>query len=168
MSGEPTTFFDATAERLSRRLARGYSRRSLLAQFGRGAVALSVGTAAYTVVEGEDLAQAHIVGCPCFQCNNNVISCNDYWGQNQCPGGTCGCGWWTTCEATPCSTRKVWSDCCSDGSSSSPCGQGAFCYKGYPICFFHKSYGCGCGTSAAHVVCRRWYCAGSGSCDEHC
>lgn len=161
--------FDRVAERLTRRLASRTSRRSLLGQVGRGGLLLSMGAAGVATLENADVALAHGQSCPCGGGLNdcvNVASCNNYWGNNFCPAGTCECGWWTTC-ASPC-IIKFWTDCCSTGSA---CDQGPRCHgsgdtKG-PSCYFHKQYACGCASSAAHIVCRYWKCAGT-SCASHC
>lgn len=154
---------DQFSESATRALADRFSRRSLLGGVGRGGIAMSLGGLA-GVAALDDTAEAHTVSCPCSGGCGNSVTCYDLTGSNSCPSGTDGCGWWTVC-ASPCSYRKVWSDCCSTGSG---CDGGARCVSGSPSCYHHKTYGCGCCSSSAHIKCRRWYCTGGGSCYTAC
>lgn len=150
---------DTMTESATRSLADRFSRRSLLASVGKGGMVLSLGGVAAAALP--DDAQAHL-GCPCASCGHSV-TCFDLTGSNSCPSGTDGCGWWTVC-ASPCTYRKVWSDCCSTGSAC----DNPQCVNGSPSCYLHKTWSCGCCSGSAHVKCRRWYCTGGGSCNEGC
>ena len=156
--------FESVGERMSRVLAGRISRRSLLAELGKGSILLSTVGIGGTLVLDQTDAEAH-AACPCPNGCGATISCADLTGDNACPSGTCGCGWWVTCDQSQCTYRKVWSDCCSTGSA---CDGGAQCVNGQPTCYWHKLYDCGCGTASAHNKCRRWYCTGGGSCSEVC
>lgn len=159
MPGDRATL-TTVGESMSRLLASRYSRRSFLGTVGRGTVTLSLLAGSAALLDSSS-AEAHSVPCPCPGGCGLSVTCYQYWGDgNTCPPGTCGCGWWTTC-ASPCSAAKVWSDCCSDGTA---CTGGAQCINGAPSCWNHKTYSCGCATTSAHIVCRRWYCRGDLAC----
>jgi hypothetical protein len=147
-----TDEMDDVVERINRRLASRFSRRSLLGSIGKGAIALCAAGA------GVELTAPDAVASACGG-NTTSITCSTLTGSNACPANTCGCGFWQICDQTECShaAGKVWSDCCAQYSCSCTCP------SGFPSCCFTKEWGQGCGSGASHIVCRRWYC-GSGGC----
>jgi hypothetical protein len=149
--------FESLSENISRSLATRIPRRSLLATLGKGGMAMAlVGSGAQLAFDASDADASH-ASCPCGSSCSNSNTCLEYWGTNDCPPSTFGCGWWTVC-APPCTYRKVWSDCCND-----VCAVG--CNNGSPYCYWHKTYACGSGTCTSRVACRRWYCTSGGPCN---
>lgn len=146
--------FDGVSERVSRALASRVPRRSFFAGIGKGGIALAMGGAGAGLFASE--SQAHSNPCQ-YQ---SSVDCYQYWGYNECPPNTCGCGYWHVCDSTRCTYHKVWSDCCWSGGE---CNAG--CIAGHPSCINHKEYTQGCGTRlSSHIKCRRWYCVWGPGC----
>lgn len=145
---------EGVGERAARSLATRFGRRSFLGSVFAGSAALAAGGAA--TLTAPEVAEGHSsVPCP-----GNSVTCVNYWGYNDCPPNTCGCGWWDVCDRDRCGGSgggMRWSDCCwSAGSCTEQC------IGGVPSCYNHKIYSQGCGTlNASHIKCRRWYCYGN-------
>lgn len=158
MTGREVMTTDAPLEHLGARMSRGlahrFSRRSLLGNFGKGAIVLASGGAGSVIIDARD-AQAHSPGCQ----HSESISCEQLTGSNSCPSETCGCGYWFVCGTDSCpGIAKVWSDCCA--STSTACANLCACVSGWPRCCNHKSWDQGCGEkNVTHIKCRRWYCS---------
>lgn len=145
--------FERLGENATRALANRFPRRSLFGQLGRGGILMAM--AGGTAVALDSPARAHVSN-PCAE--SLSVTCFVLTGTNDCPSGTCGCGWWKVCGGpTPCTHAKVWSDCCSEGSACG--GSNQRCVGGAPSCYNHKQYPQGCGSGSAHIKCRRWYCS---------
>jgi hypothetical protein len=146
--------FERSSERFSRVLARRFSRRSFLGNFGKGAIVVASGGAGSVIIDARD-ATAHAISCQ----HNESISCNELTGSNSCPSETCGCGYWFVCGTAACpGIAKVWSDCCA--ATSSACANLCRCVNGWPRCCNHKQWDQGCGElNVTHIKCRRWYCS---------
>jgi hypothetical protein len=142
--------FESAGETASRFLANRFSRRSFIGSLGTGAVALAAGGVA-TVARPEEAEAAY--GCT----YDRSTDCYRYWGYNDCPPNTCGCGYWEVCDHTRCSLTKRWSDCCGHGCS-------CHCVDGHPSCCAPKTYPQGCSGDVGRIKCRRWYCVGGGVC----
>ena len=151
MQDDPSRL-ERTGEDVARGLASRFPRRSLFGQLGRGGIVMAMAGGTTIALDGP--SHAHVSS----PCPGNSVTCNDLTGVNDCPSGTCGCGWWKVCGGpTPCANAKVWSDCCSEGDACG--GSNQRCVGGAPSCYNHKNYSQGCGSSSAHIKCRRWYCS---------
>jgi hypothetical protein len=141
------SLFDAAGRRWSSFLAQRFDRRSFIAQMGKGGVALAVGSTVAAL--DAPLATAHTN--PCGQPNS--VTCNTIIGQNQCPAGSCSCGYWD-CYAPPCPSGLTrWHDCCGG------CDSGCYCINDHPICCNHRAYTQGClSGQSPHIKCRHYSC----------
>jgi hypothetical protein len=144
-------------ERLSRFLARRFSRRSFLGVVGGSGLAM---VGAGTI--GVSTAEANACGC-----SGLSVTCYDYAGTSTCPSWTCECGFWDMCpggtaDDSPCPADhpvKRWHDCC-DGQCND-----FRCYGGAPSCCNPKAYGGGCGTVGSTLTrCRYWSCQTNAAC----
>lgn len=145
-SQQNKALFDAASERWSRFLANRFDRRSFFGHVGRGGVALAIGSS----VAGLDAPQAIAHTNPCSQPNS--VMCNTIIGQNQCPAGSCSCGYWDS-PGGPCGDVTRYHDCCGG------CDQGCYCINSHPICCNHKEWPQGClQEQSPHIKCRHYSC----------
>jgi hypothetical protein len=156
------TYLESLSNRLARGLATRVSRRSAVGRLGRGAIAVSLGSAGAAIFVGG--AAAHT--CNCSNCSNSVRCECLPGGSNNCPSGSCQCGWWCVSDGTCPSGHKFWIDCCGGCNSGQACNCVVDCVDGQqrPTCCHHKEWGCGCGTVGSefsHIKCRIHVC---GSC----
>ena len=145
---------DSFVEKISRRVATRYTRRSLMGQVGRGSVVLAAGG----TVAGLDAASS-LAHNPPPQCPGLSIACGNLTGSNQCPGGTCNCGWWRS--SGPCGNTTLWSDCCGNCHNGNDCScRDAGGGNLRPSCCNHKQHGTGCASMNGdiHIKCRAWHC----------
>jgi hypothetical protein len=124
---------DEISEKIARRTANRFSRRSFIGRVGTTIAVAGAGSL------GIHVPMAAAAGCcGCAHCGFSSV-CTE--GGGSCPSGTCQCGSWYICQncqpGAP--TLKKFTDCCS------ACGGGCFCgADGYPHCFYNPPYGaCG-------------------------
>jgi len=146
---------DDLGERVARGLATRFGRRSFLGSLFAGGTALVVGGVEVAQLADPDVAAAH----SSIPCPGTSVTCVGYWGYNDCPPDTCGCGYWQVCDFGRCGSTgggMRWSDCCWSGGLCTE-----QCIGGSPSCYNHKEYAQGCGSANSHIKCRRWYCFGN-------
>jgi hypothetical protein len=144
-----TEKIDNIIEATSRRLARGSSRRSFLGQLGVAGVSLAAGGAAAAV----NAPVAEAVECT----GTKSITCGHLTGSNQCPAGTCTCGYWY--DNGPCGSSTIWADCCGGCNSGSDCRcileEGIY----RPTCCNTREWTQGClSNENPHIKCRVYHC----------
>lgn len=151
-SQDPTSRFDSGSEQMARGLAKRFSRRSFLGQTGAGGVAVAMGGLAGAHID-PTVAAAHTPPCG----SGFAVPCNTLNGNNNCPAGTCSCGWWIDPDnLNRCPGSNVrWHDCCGACNEGNLCN----CVSGHPHCCNHQLYDNEClsGTSA-HIKCRFYTC----------
>ncbi len=134
-------------------LAARSPRRSFLGTMGRLALVTVGGGAAGLTFWTES---AYAVGCGCGV--SDSVTCSCLSGDNGCPGATCECGCWSTCDnSEPCyPNRTHWCDCCDTNGCTTDCIGGC---GGKPKCCFTKEHHGGCGQIGSDVIrCRMRSC----------
>jgi hypothetical protein len=181
----PMPGLESMSNRVSRTLAGRVTRRSFLSRLGRGAIAVSLGSAAgATFLAG--VAGGHTPDPPadcgdcgphaleCCTSGRDSISCQELNGHNQniCPGSSESCGsWCITVSTSTCSSGfRKWTDCC--GNAYCDGGQNCHCENdpggtSRQSCCRHKFYTGGQMTSSnQHIACRKHACVSS-LCDSN-
>lgn len=145
-------------ERVSRQLASRFSRRSFIGSVGRGSIVLTLGGGAFA-------ARASIAGAHANPCAEGLsVSCHQLTGQNVCPSGTCGCGYWELCGQPECAANYAmrWRDCCV--TDAGWCEGRRRCVNNAPSCYHHKEYPQGCRNNIGAIRCRAWQCVYNAKC----
>lgn len=164
--------FETFGEAMSRRLASRHSRRSMIGMVGGASLALALGRGAFD----PSIAWATCSsGCSCT--GNNSRTCNDAYGINSCPAGTCECGFWDVCACgddcggavttPPCGGStpvKRWRDCCKSSCSPQQCCAGECGDRCAPQCCNDVKWGQGCFSTSYRIACRYWTCHTSAAC----